>query len=179
MDGMLQGVVEIDETYVGGKPRKKGQSKHGRGTNDEKPVLVLVERDGSARAMPIDRVDGKTLHGLAMKHVAEDHTVFTDELASYHGIGKHFQGGHRIVNHSRDQYVRVDADGILATTNTAESFFALLKRAHYGIYHQMSTQHLHRYVEERRFPWDNRKVSDGERMVAAIKGSEGKRLMYG
>jgi hypothetical protein len=67
---------------------------------------------------------------------------------------------------------------VIVSTNTAESFFALLKRSHYGIHHHMSFKHLHRYVTERSFFWDTRKISDGERMVATIRGAEGKRLMY-
>lgn len=176
--GQLTGRVELDETYVGGKPRHKGQSKRGRGTA-KKPVLVLVERDGSARAMPIENVTRETLHGEAMKHIAETAAVFTDELSSYNGLGDHFDGGHYTVNHSQGQYSKVEENGVLATTNTAESFFALLKRSHYGIHHQMSKPHLHRYVDERSFMWHHRKVSDGERIVEAIKGAEGKRLMYG
>jgi len=178
MTTMLAGSVEIDETYVGGKPRRKGQSKRGRGTS-KKAVLVLVERDGNARAMPIDNVDRETLHGQAIKHVADNAAVFTDQLASYNGLAEHFEGGHHTVNHSKDEYARTDGNGLLVTTNTAESFFALLKRSHYGIHHQMSKQHLHRYVDERGFMWDHRQVSDGERMVAAIEGAEGKRLRYG
>ena len=128
--------------------------------------------------MPIENVDRKTLHGQALKHIAENAAVFTDQLVSYDGLVEHFEGGHHTVNHSRDEYARTDENGLLVTTNTAESFFALLKRAHYGIHHQMSKQHLHRYVDERSFMWDHRGVSDGERMVVAIRGAEGKRLLY-
>ena len=67
---------------------------------------------------------------------------------------------------------------MLVHTNTAESFFALLKRGHYGIFHQLSKKHLHRYCNEFGFRWDRRRVSDGERMMAAIAGIAGKRLMY-
>jgi hypothetical protein len=63
-------------------------------------------------------------------------------------------------------------------TNTAESFFSLLKRGHYGIFHQLSKKHLHRYCTEFSFRWDRRRITDGERMVEAIKGIEGKRLYY-
>jgi hypothetical protein len=65
------------------------------------------------------------------------------------------------------------------STNTAESFFALLKRGHYGIFHHFSKQHLHRYCDEFTFRWDYRKVTDGERMVAVIRAAKGKRLLYG
>ena len=67
---------------------------------------------------------------------------------------------------------------MLVTTNTAESFFALLKRGHYGTFHQLSKKHLHRYTTKFGFRWNHRQMSDGERMVAAIKGAEGRRLMY-
>lgn len=75
MSSVLAGSVEIDETYVGGKPRRKNQRKRGRGTS-KKPVLVLVERDGSAKAMPIDSVDRSTLHNAAKRHVQQDERTF-------------------------------------------------------------------------------------------------------
>jgi hypothetical protein len=80
--------------------------------------------------------------------------------------------------HSIGEYARLDPDGVNVHTNTAESFFCLLKRGHYGIFHQISKRHLHRYCDEFGFRWDHRKSTDGERMVAAIRGAEGKRLMY-
>jgi transposase-like protein len=178
MLGAVSGEIEIDEAYVGGKPRNKGpHNKRGRGTS-KAAVLVLVERDGNATAMPIESVNSSTLHAAAKEHVIRNATIFTDELPTYNGIGEHFEGGHHSVNHHEHVYAKTDENGLLVTTNTAESFFALLKRSHYGIHHQMSKQHLHRYVNERSFMWDHRKISDGERMVAAVKGAEGKRLMY-
>jgi len=98
-------------------------------------------------------------------------------LNRYRGLHKTF-AGHEKVNHGIRQYVKRLKNGLVVHTNTAESFFALLKRGHYGIFHQISKKHLHRYCDEFGFRWDHRKVSDGERMVAAIKGAEGKRLMY-
>jgi len=77
------------------------------------------------------------------------------------------------VNHNQREYVRGDAH-----INTAESFFSLLKRGHYGTFHLLSREHLCRYVAEFAFRWNSRKVTDGERMVRAIKGAEGKRLTY-
>jgi transposase-like protein len=178
MAGMLSGNVEVDETYVGGKPRVKGISKPGRGTA-KKPVMVLVERDGTrVRCLPIQRVDGETLKEEILMSVDTGATIITDELPAYRGIGRAFDGGHKTVNHSRKQYVRKTRSGLKIHTNTAESFFALVKRGHYGVFHQLSKKHLHRYCTEFGFRWDRRKVSDGERMVAAITGAEGKRLMY-
>lgn len=176
--GMLKGTVEADETYVGPrKPRQKGTSKRGRGTSKQ-PVMVLVERDGQAFAKPVDHVDAKTLKTAIRECVDPSATLMTDEWSAYQGIGKDFAGGHKTVNHREKEYGRRESDGTLVSSNTAESWFALLKRAHYGIHHQMSKRHLHRYCHERTFMWDHRKLTDGERLVAAIKATEGKRLMY-
>ena len=175
--GMLRGIVEADETYVGGKPRRGGKKgTRGRGTK-KTPVMVLVERDGKARAKPVERVDGATLKGEIRKHVDPSSTIHTDDLASYHGIGQHFEGGHSTVRHTAGEYA-VRAFGQVIHTNTAESFFALIKRGHYGTFHQWSKKHLHRYCDEFSFRWNLRDVSDGERTVIAIMGSSGKRLMY-
>jgi hypothetical protein len=97
----------------------------------------------------------------------------TDELASYLGIGLEFAGGHQSVKHSDGEYVRGDV-----STNTAESFFALLKRGTYGIYHNVSRKHLHRYLAQAEFLWNNRELEDGERLVATIKATENKKLYY-
>ena len=140
-------------------------------------MVALVERDGRVRSFPVDHVDSATLHGAAKKHVAENATIFTDELNVYRGIDKHF-AGHYTIKHKAKVYVMVAPDGTPVTTNTVESYFALLKRGYYGIFHHYSEDHMHRYCNEFSFRWDHRKVSDGERMVAAIEGAEGKRLMY-
>jgi len=177
MASMLSGTVEVDETYVGGKPRKgTGPHKRGRGTK-KTPVMVLVERDGNVRAFPVENVTGKTLRGEVMKHVDRDAIVMTDELSSYVGLDNEF-AGHETVKHSAGQYSRKSKKGGRAHINTAESFFALLKRGHYGIFHKLSKKHLHRYCTEFGFRWDRRKITDGERMVEAIKGIEGKRLYF-
>jgi len=178
MAGLLKGTVEADETYVGArKPRYKGMSKPGRGTS-KKPVMVLVERDGNARTMPIEKVDSATLIGEVRKNVDLSARMMTDDLRPYRRLRKEF-ASHEFVRHSSGEYARTADDGVSVNTNTAESFFALLKRGHYGIFHWFSRKHTHRYCDEFGFRWDRRKVSDGERMVAAIKGAEGKRLMYG
>jgi transposase-like protein len=175
--GLLRGTVEVDETYVGGKPRKGGpKRKEGRGT-EKTPVMVLVERGGRAQALPVDRVDGKTLHGEIRRRVHPSSRIHTEEWKSYTGISQHFEGGHETINHKRDQYA-TRLFGELITTNSAESFFALMKRGHYGVFHQLSNKHLHRYCDEFSFRWSYRDLSDGERTVIAIMGSVGKRLMY-
>ena len=95
--GLLKGTVEVDETYVGGKPRPEpGQprnAKRGRGTK-KTPVVALVERDGRVRARKVDRVDGKTLKGAIRENVDRKARIMTDELSVYRGIGTEFAGGH-------------------------------------------------------------------------------------
>ncbi len=178
---ILKGIVEVDETYVGGKPRKeskgnegeeKPKSKRGRGTS-KAPVLALVERNGNVVSRPIKHIDAKTLKGAIKELCHKDSCIMTDELASYAGIGKDFSGGHETVNHSEGEFKRGNA-----STNTVESYFALLKRGVHGIFHHISKHHLHRYCDEFSFRWNHRKVKDGQRAVAVIKASEGKRLSY-
>ncbi|MEX1232086.1 MAG: IS1595 family transposase [Planctomycetaceae bacterium] len=172
----LKGAVEADETYVGGKT--KG-GKRGRGANKKTPVMALVARDGGIRVKPIERVNKKTLHGEILKNVSPQSIILTDDWSSYRGIGKHFEGGHETVNHSAKEYARIHPEsGLPINTNTVESFFCLIKRGHYGVFHQLSKKHLHRYCDEFGFRWEYRKVSDAVRRNEAIRRAEGKRLMY-
>jgi len=170
--GPLGGTVEVDETYVGGKPRYKGQSKRGRGTK-KTPVLAMVERGGSVKTRPIADVTAKTLKTAILESVSADARIITDENPSYKGIGKHYDGGHHTVCHSAKEYVRGEIH-----SNTIEGFFASVKRGLNGIYHSVSKEHLGLYLSEFEFRYNHRKLEDGERVVAAIKASEGKRLMY-
>jgi transposase-like protein len=169
----LSGDVEVDETYVGGKPRKGGEkSKAGRGTKKQ-PVMLAVQRNGRARTRVVKDVTGATLKGAIREWVDPDSRIITDEWAGYQGVGKDFLNGHLTVNHGRGEYVRGDA-----CTNTAESFFALLKRGVVGTFHSVSKQHLGRYADEFEFRWNYRKVNDHERMLAVIGQTGGKRLTY-
>jgi hypothetical protein len=83
-----------------------------------------------------------------------------------------------MVNHSKYEYARRSADGSSVHVNTAESYFSLVKRGHYGVYHQMSKKHLHRYRAEFDFRWNHRKINDSARTEAALKQVQGKRLLY-
>lgn len=172
----LSGTVECDETYVGGRPRisgKRGMNKPGRGTK-KAPVAVLVERNGQARVIPVENVTAKSLKDHIRVNVHTEAKIVTDEFPSYRGLATEFDGGHSVVNHGRKEYVNIDGEH----TNTAESFNALLKRGHYGIFHSMSKKHLHRYCDEFEFRWNHRMQTDGVRMLAAVVGGKGKRLMY-
>ena len=180
----IKGAVEADETYVGGKPRKCNNpdnnkpAKRGRGAEKKTPVMALVGRDGGVRVKPAERVDSKTIHGEIRKNVDVESIIITDEWPAYRGIGKHFSGGHEFVNHGQKNYARFNESGMSIHTNTAESFFALIKRSHYGVFHQLSRKHLHRYCHEFAFRWEHKKVSDSARRDQAIVQADGKRLMY-
>jgi transposase-like protein len=178
--GKLSGTVECDESYVGGKPRfrgKRGTNPSGRGTK-KAPVFVLVERDGSARAKPVPWVDSVTLQSEIIEQVDAGSIVLTDEFQSYRGVGRHFGGRHHTVNHGQREYVRREGSGFTVHTNTAESFFSLVKRGHYGVYHKMSKKHLAKCCDEFSFRWSWRHQSDSARTDAAIKAASGKRLLY-
>jgi transposase-like protein len=171
--GMLKGTVEVDEAYIGGRPRPgTGPHKRGRGTK-KAPIFVLVERNGNAYNRPVDRVDGDNLKTLIRDLVHPSSTISSDEYGAYIGIGKHFAGGHQVVKHRIGEYAR---EGV--HNNTAESFFAILKRGVMGTFHQVGKRHLHRYCDEFSFRWNVRHISDSERRGIAIGQSVGKRLMF-
>jgi transposase-like protein len=168
----LRGTVEVDETYVGGKPRVKNSTKRGRGT-PKTPVFAAVERGGRIRRRVVANVTGETLKAEIRKVVHPSARIISDEHTAYWGLGKEFEGGHDHVSHGRREYARGDVN-----TNTVESSFALVKRGLIGVYHNVSREHLHRYIDQYDFLWNTRKMNDGERTVAAIQSAEGKRLMY-
>ncbi len=170
----LSGIVEADETYVGGKPRKGDGKirKPGRGTT-KTPVFAVVERDGRIRRRVVANVTGETLKAAIREDVGYESYILTDENTAYKGIGKDFEGGHHTVRHSVGEYARGPYH-----TNTAESSFALVKRGIVGVYHNVSKEYLHRYIWQFDFLWNGRKLNDGERTVLAIQSAEGKRMMY-
>ncbi|MGA3170190.1 MAG: IS1595 family transposase [Chthoniobacteraceae bacterium] len=167
----LSGDIEVDETYVGG--RTTG-GKTGRGTG-KTPVVALVQRNGDARSMVMNRVTGKNLKQAIRDNVLVCSNVHTDDFASYTGLGPKFE--HRTVKHSIKEYARREKDTVVHT-NTVECFFSLLKRGVIGTFHQVSKQHLPLYLAEFDHRWNHRKVSDGERTVAGIVKARGKRLTY-
>jgi len=134
--------------------------------------VALVERDGSVRVVHMPKVTAKNLRSHVRENVAPSAILNTDESPLYTKLGRD-QAEHHTVNHGRGEYVRGDA-----FTNTAESFFALLKRGVYGNFHHCGKKHLQKYCDEFSFRWDNRKINDGVRRDTALAMVEGKRLMY-
>lgn len=176
----LDGIVEADETYVGGKPRFRGQSKRGRGTR-KTPVFACVSRHGQVRAKVITDVTADTLQTAICEVTAPTAQIVTDDHTGYHGVGRHFAGGHASVNHSKKEYARKPAEGSTAPTihtNTIEGFFSLLKRGLHGTYHAVSKKHLPRYLAEFAFRYNHRTLNDGERVIYLIQSASGKRLLY-
>ncbi len=179
------GVVEFDETYVGGKPRgapnwalsghRAGRAKPGPRADfkDRKtPVVAGVERGGRVKARVVQNVTPETLANHVRNMVDTSATLNTDERRSYVTVGREFAGHHR-VNHSRAQWANGDA-----YTNTIEGFFALLKRSMVGTYHSVSRKHLHRYVAQAEFLYNTRGLDDGARLALAIQAADNKRLTY-
>ncbi|HTC04210.1 MAG TPA: IS1595 family transposase [Xanthobacteraceae bacterium] len=177
--GVAGGTVEADESWVGGKPRKRAGKRARLGTFERKRIptktriVALVERGGRARAHVVPDLTAPTLKAAVRAHVDPSARLMTDENHAYAGLGKEFAGGHEVVNHSKYEYTRGDA-----TTNTVEGFFGLFKRGVMGSFHHISEKHMDRYLNEFSFRWDLRKVTDSERTVEVIKAVEGKRLMY-
>jgi transposase-like protein len=167
----LTGTVEVDETYHGGKPRYR-RSDNPRGTHGKQPILAMVQRGGQVRARQAPDVTAKTLRQAVNQHVDKAAHLMTDELGTYQTFG-HEYASHSVVKHKTGEYVRGDV-----TTNTVEGFFSLLKRGIYGVYHNVSREHLQRYLDEFEFRFNHRDMDDGARTIAAIQGAEGKRLMY-
>jgi len=182
--GLLKGDVEVDEAYVGGKPRKKNfnpgdnlpekNNAVGRGTT-KVPIVALVQRDGEVRTRVVADVTAKTLKQTIEMHVnKQESTLYTDDFGQYRTIGREFGGGHFTTKHSIGSYVGPNGEH----SNTVESYFALIKRGVYGNFHHVSAKHLFRYCAEFEFRWNNRHGNDAYRTLEALKQTSGKRLMY-
>jgi transposase-like protein len=170
----LTGTIEVDELYVGGKPRYKGVSKPGKGS-DRTPVVGIVQRGGDVRFRMMERVTSMNIASFIAENADLTCRVITDEAPIYKFVGKHFEGGHEVVTHSAKEYVRKGTD---VHSNTVEGVFSLIRRGVMGTFHSISRKHLPNYLNEFQFRWNTRKMDDGQRVAQAIKAIDGKRLQY-
>ncbi|MDE3148969.1 MAG: IS1595 family transposase [Acidobacteriota bacterium] len=169
----LEGIVEADEAYVGGKPRKSHR-RFKQNKASQKPVVFgMVQRGGSVRLRHLPSVKGRYLKTAMRQHIAKSARLMTDEAKMYKAIGREFEGGHDRVFHKQYDYAHGDV-----TTNTIEGVFALLKRSLTGTYHSVTKKHLHRYLSEVEYRYNTREMDDGERTAMAIRHAFGKRLTY-
>jgi transposase-like protein len=197
LSSKLDGIVEIDETYVGGRQRLTNYPSNDPGKKDRilgadrKPwdskigvaphagmaiVMSLVQRGGKVRSMHMERVTAETLRPVLDEYLADGAHVMTDSAAA---LKKSSKDGwkHDRVNHAAKEYVRYE-NGVTISTNGVEGYFATLKRGINGVYHHVGKQHLHRYLCESDFRYNAREVDDVDRAELALEGTEGKRLYY-
>lgn len=178
---ILEGTVQIDATLVGGK--LKGKSKARRKAMREKYNGKVRKDDGKTAVLGLI-ANGKIVHNVVvgreqsanvlpvmLSKVKEGSTVVTDESQAYKLLKLKYN--HVTVNHGKEEYVK---DGF--TTNNIESYFAILKRGIYGIYHQVSPKHLHRYCDEFSYRFNTREKTEAERFLDSFSNAHGRRLTY-
>jgi len=174
-------IVEADETFWGNiKGRESGKGKGFGGGDHKHKILALVERDGAARSFHVANVDHETLKPILQAQIARETHLMTDGASHYRTMPRGQFLSHESVKHTQGQYAKKSraVKGAVAHTNTVESFFGLLKRGLVGTYHHVSEAHLQRYCTEFDFRFTHRKVTDAQRADQALRGIEGKRLMY-
>jgi transposase-like protein len=182
LSSKLKGVIEVDETYIGGKIRTQPQvAKFGTrpmdrvsGVSNKAAVVSVLQRGGRVQSQHVQRVTTENLRPIIEQMVAEDAHVMTDSSTVLKGAMRGRK--HDQVNHKAEEYVRYE-NGLCITTNSIEGYFATLKRGINGVYHHVGKQHLHRYLSEFDFRYNSRKEKDGDRALMALKGADGKRLM--
>ena len=181
----LEGMVECDEVYIGGKEKWKHQSMRtpntqGRSTKTKTPMFGMMERStiinekgeeefmSYVRAMVVENTSGATLKPLISQFIGEGSTVFTDELNAYNGVAD-MGYTHKICNHGALQFV---CEGEVYTNNI-EGFWSHFRRMITGCYHDVSDEHLQSYIDEACLRWNTRKMSESERFVQMFEASIG------
>jgi len=172
MLGKGGGIVELDETFVGGKKKNNRHANRTADAGRKVAVMTLIDREGDVKTVKVPNVRKDTLQSLARPIVDQSANIVTDAHLSYTGLDEHFHS-HHTVDHSRT-FVR----GIIFHTNFAESYHSLLKRGVIGTFHHISDKHMARYLAEFDRRWNTRKEADGARTVAVMGTAIGKRLTY-
>lgn len=171
-DECMSGPVEVDETFVGGKERNKHADKKlraGRGAVGKTPVVGIKDRPtNTVQANVVAHVDQETLENFIEDHADSDAIKYTDESSVYNRLSNHYTCTHSIGAWVEGQ----------AHTNGLESFWALLKRGYYGVFHHLSPKHLNRYVQEFTARHNMRGLDTAEQMTLIAESLVGKRIRY-
>lgn len=167
----LEGEVECDEMYLGGRESNKHQDKHtdgtqGRSTKTKTPIFGMAEREGEARALVVPDTKKSTLRPIIEQFIAEGSHIFTDEHQGYSGLSDKYI--HSVIKHSIKEYSK---DGV--TTNTIEGFWGHFKRVIFGTYHFVSTKYLQRYIDESVYRWNTREYCEGTRFITMLSNAIG------
>jgi transposase-like protein len=174
----MEGVVEVDETFVGGKNKnrhwdKKVKNSQGRSFKDKTPVLGMLNRDSHVQCVVIPDTKTESIQPIIRDRVKPGSVIISDEWNAYRGLASDY--GHMVVDHGRGQYV----NALGATTNTIEGFWSGFKKGLIGIYHNVvSRKHLQRYANEFSFRYNTRKYDTQERFYLLLQGTNNKRLTY-
>lgn len=161
----LEGEVEMDEMYLGGRETNKHESKktpnnQGRSTKTKTPIFGMLERDGSVVAMKVGDTKGATLMPIVSQFVGEGAVTYTDEASIYNNLTKNGYK-HEFVNHGKREYVRAND----IHTNGIEGFWAHFKRVVFSTYHCVSKDYLQRYIDEQVYRWNTRDMKTCKRFA--------------
>lgn len=174
----LDGIVEADETFVGGKNKNRHKDKkvahsQGRSFKDKTPVLGLLQRNGKVKAFVVPNTQAKTIQPIIKKHVEKDSVLISDEWHGYRKLDMIYD--HHVVDHGKKQYV--DFDNPEIHSNSIEGFWGILKRGYNGIYNWWSRKHMQKYVDEFVFRFNVRKETTFTKFNTLLKNMEN-RLTY-
>ena len=173
-------IVEADETYFGDRHVVTKRTKRGKSTHSSKrSIVALVQRGGRARGVHVPVASQFVVEELMKEGILRETEIHTDESRLYNRAAEQFASHHTVV-HSGEEYVRYEQDRTVHT-NTVEGYFSVFKRGMRGTYQHCAEKHLHRYLAEFDFRYNNRVrlgVDDVERTERAVKGIVGKRLTY-
>lgn len=169
---LLDGICEVDETYIGGKESNKHANKRitRGGANGKAMVVGAVQRQGKVKTKVIPATNIENITNAVKEFIAPNSTMVTDEHHAYNRIKDLYN--HKRVNHKTKEYVRKD-DTILVHTNNIEGYWNILKKQINGIHHFVSPKHLQRYCDESAFRFNNRKEAQDDRFATALSNIEG------